>query len=264
MPENEGVEEVVEGERPEVDPRPAPSVSPEEVSQLRETITGLNEQLAEMRGALTAMQSVRREPAAAPIQESLISDEEIEAAIEEGKGAASKVRALVNQTAEQVTRKIKLEEIDPLRNSSISTLRDLSARSIESLPHYKDYKKEIEQMANQMAPETLVSPETWRLLYNNVIGTHQEEITQRAVEEAMRKARDDTGSPNLPGNSSGRAQEPKTPRRSARDIGGDAAAEALRAKGVDEDELVRRMNIPGVTTWEEYLEMGRRLENDNG
>ena len=263
----EDVTEPTEGQEPqegveEAKPQ-APAFSPEDLAQLRSANAELREQLAEMRGAIDAMRHTPSpQPAAPPSSEPIVSDEEIDEAVSEGKGAGAKFRQLVDQAVKRATKQIKEAEIDPLRSYGTASLKELASVSIRSNKHYERYKKEIEAVASQVPAENLGNPQTWQLIYNNVVGAHADEIAAEAAEAAVRQRRDAGGEASLPGTGKSEAKAPPAPK--ARDFAGIEGESALRYKGVDEDELVKRMNIPGVTTWAEYVAMGERLEAENG
>jgi len=254
-------------ETPEETPEVTPQVglTPEDLAALRADNSALREQLAEMRGAVDALKAQPhyvQVPGGGQPAETGVSDEELDRAVSEGQGVGNKFRALVDQAVRHATSRIKAEEIDPLKSYGTSALKELASTSIRNLKYYPDYKKEIEMVAAQVPVENLGNPQTWQLIYNNVVGGHADEIETRAVEAAMRQKRDvaDGGAPSGGGRQT--AAPPKTVH--AADLGGRDAEIALRNKGVSEDEMVQRMRIPGVTTWAEYVEMGERLERENG
>ena len=118
--------ETPEGVEPDVQPEAAPAapepsgLSAEDVAQMRADSQALREQLAEMRGAVDALKS---QPAQQVIQgpqvtESVITDEEIDEAVSEGKGAGTKFRRLVDQAVQRATQRIQTEQIDPLRSTT--------------------------------------------------------------------------------------------------------------------------------------------------
>jgi hypothetical protein len=228
----------------------------------------MREQLAEMRGAVEAMRSMpptQVVTAGPAVAEPFISDEEIDEAVSEGKGAGTKFRQLVNQAVGRAVAQVKETEIDPLRAAGLGSLKELAENSIKGEEYYTDYKREIDSVAAQVPAENLSNPQTWKLIYQNVVGSHTKEIAAKEVEAALRKQRTDVADPSLPGVTGQNRQVetgPTAPK--VRDYAGVEAENALRYKGANEDEMVKRMNIPGVTTWAEYVAMGERLEAENG
>lgn len=259
--------ETPEGVEPDAQPEapaaPEPGFTAEDIARIQAESQALREQLAEMRGAVDALKS---QPAPQPqvvtgSPEPVITDEEIDEAVSEGKGAGTKFRRLVDQAVQRATQRIQTEQIDPLRSTGIASLKELAAGSIKNNEYYNDYKAEIEKVAAQVPAENLGNPQTWQLIYQNVVGSHATEIANRKVEEALRQQR--AGGDNALPTGQHRQTETAPPAPRAKDVGGSDADIALRNKGVDEDELVKRMNIPGVTTWAEYVAMGERLEKEN-
>lgn len=258
----------LEGQESAAPPEPTVPSGPtgEDWTRFQEENRTLREQLAEMRGAIDAMRSAPPPPVVQPTaDEPFVSDEEIDEAVSEGKGAGAKFKKLVDQAVRKATAQLKATEIDPLRTGGMGALRELSAASLRSEKYYERYKKEIDAVAAQVPPENLGSPQTWRLIYQNVVGSHADEIAAEAAEAALRQSRAEASPSALPG-SGGKDKDAgrPAPSREVRDIAGSEGEAALRYKGTDADAMVKRMDIPGVTTWDEYIAMGERLEAENG
>jgi hypothetical protein len=230
---------------------------------MREENQALRETVAELKGAVDSLRVASAPLAAEPTEQPLPSDEELEAAFAEGRGAA-KFKQVVDKAVSSATRRLKETEIDPLRNSGALALKELAGATLKDERYYKRYKKEIDAIANTLPVENLGNPQTWRYVYQAVVGGHADEIAKEAAEAALRQQRSDVGDGGAPGGTGRVPETPSPSSPSVKDVAGSEGEAALAYAKKDADEMVKRMRIPGVNNWAEYVAMGERLEAENG
>lgn len=234
----------------------------EELNTLRGQVAGLQDTLAQMRGAMEvlAMRSMTA-PQAAPVAEPDITDDEINAALrdsDEGNPAA-KVRSLVDRVTKRTEEQLR-REVSELRAAGLSSIAEVAAvQASNTLPHFKDYEKEIRAAVSKLDPALQARADTWRFAHDAIVGAHADEIVNRALEADRRQNRESAARASTPGSGPG---VPLTDSKgnkvaSVEELGGEDARQALRVKGVSEDEFARRL---GYKSWSDYLEKTANLE----
>lgn len=146
-----------------------------------------------------------------------------------------------------------LRAIAPSLNLGLDSLSTIVATSAEAtLPHYKRYKKEIDDYVKGMTPEMRMNPIAYQIAHDTVVGRNVHTIVKEAVETALRSAAD-VGNPNGGGGSGSRSGGggggPAVP--SVAELLGDQAHAALLSKGIDADTWSRRLGYKG---WAEYAD----------
>lgn len=234
----------------------------EDFNALRGQVSNLQETIAQLRGAMeiVAMRTMVS-PQAGPVAEPDITDEEINAALrdaDEGNPAA-KVRSLVDRVTKRTEDQLR-REVSELRAAGLSSIAEVaSVQASNVLPHFKDYEKEIRGAVSKLDPALQARADTWRFAHDAIVGAHADEIVTRALEADRRQNRESAAKANTPGNGPG---VPLTDSKgnkvaSVEDLGGEDARQALRVKGVSEDEFARRM---GYKSWSDYLEKTANIE----
>lgn len=72
----------------------------------------------------------------------------------------------------------------PKSNPAQSTLTEAARNVVAGRPgnqHFTRYEGEIRKLMETLIPEQQVDASYWQLAYNNVVGTHMEELTKEAV-----------------------------------------------------------------------------------
>lgn len=241
--------------------------APDELAQLRTTVSSLQETIQQLRGAV---EFVASRPAviaapAAPAHEPDISDDDINAALrdaDEGNPAA-KVRGLVERATRRIESQLR-QEVDSLRSSGLSSIAEItSVQASSQLPHFKEFEREIRSAVSKLDPALQARPDTWKFAHDAIVGANAGRLVERAVEEERRQHRDSAGRASTPGNGVDAALVDSKGNKvqSVEDLGGEDARVALRAKGVNEDEMARRM---GYKSWADYLEKTSNLEEAVG
>lgn len=188
-----------------------------------------------------------------PSTPAAMSDEEIETAFNEGKGAQV-VKRLLTEERERIRR----EEIGPLRELGLSAIANLTesiARGKMSPHLYTRYKGEIDQYIQSLSPEAKLNPQAHEIAYNAVVGRHVNEITSEAVQAAMRKKADEPPAPP-PGSTTGRTQDQNSRVPTVEDYAGRDGAAALAGIGKDGDAFARRL---GYKDWTAYMAKAKEL-----
>lgn len=264
-------------EPPKVDP-PAPNpalVTKDDIKAMLDgALAGVGAQvgsaLGELKVGIEALASrapqVVTVPGAAPVAAAIpITDDEIDQAIASGQGVASRVRALIDREVKATADRLLKEHIEPLRNFGVSTLSDLSHRvTMQGMPFYPKYKKEIDERLGQLSPELRANPEAIQMIHDAVVGRHAKEIEAEAADAAVRKAQEPPAAP-----APGTGAAPGAPRTggdipSLLDVAGQEGLEALKHKGkgnMNEDALAQSM---GYKSWADYQKQYADLLNAEG
>ena len=210
-----------------------------------------------VRESLQALQSARTYEA--PRAEVVIedaSDEEIEAALAEGKGVKT-FRKMINAAVANLDKKYdaRARKIEETATGSLSGMAAEMAKP--KMKHYaKDYiKKEVDAYAQRLSAEQRMNPENYIVVYNAVVGANMDKIVAEELEASKRKDRNLDGA--KPGGSSGRTNEsPVAP--TVKEVFGDEAERELRSRGRSIDSVARAF---GMST-EDYLKLARENEGE--
>jgi hypothetical protein len=235
----------------------------EELATLRSQVASLQDTIGQMRSAMevVAWKTMGGQLAPAPVAEPEITDDEINAALrdaDEGNPAA-KVRTLVDRVTKRTEEQLR-REVSELRAAGLSSIAEVaSVQASNTLPHFKEYEKEIRAAVSKLDPALQARADTWRFAHDAIVGAHADEIVNRALEAERRQNRESAAKASTPGNGPG---VPLTDSKgnkvaSVEELGGEEARQALRVKGVSEDEFARRM---GYKSWSDYLEKTSNIE----
>jgi hypothetical protein len=180
-------------------------------------------------------------PAAPLAVEPDVTDEEIDTALADGKGGASRIKQLLDQKIGRATRAFQAE-LDTFRNygtTMLGTLAERSATQDMDPQLAKRFDREIRELVNQCDPALRGHPETWKTAYETVCGRHTVELRQEAIEADRRQhAEEEQARAALPGKDA----RPASP--SADDVPTiqELAGEFPHLGDMSEDEFIRKMN----------------------
>lgn len=148
------------------------------------------------------------------------------------------------------------QKIDQLQTVGMQAISGLTAQGLASRPHYKEYKKEIDQMIATLPPEARVNAEALDGVYKLVIGGHIDEIMSKERETALRQA----AAPTQTGTPAGRTEGAKTNTAASgatpqpQDALEPLALAAIRDKygSTGPEAIDRFVRGQGMKTWDEY------------
>ncbi len=244
---------------PPADPPPPQYASVSDVNQIKESQQSLNDTLQRLQGTIEALNS-RPESPSAPTTPSIedVSDETLDASLNDGKGAAHFRKAW---KADMLRMKSDLDaQIAQLQNFGITALSEHGEQLAETQMPYRNNARVKNLIETELAkarksnPELLSSPRIVQSIHDRVVGNNVGVIVQDAVDEALRKAREPVN-PNLPPGRPGRT--PQAP-GSEGDIPtveeylGKEAAQALSFKGQSPDDYAKGLRR-GLKNWGEFV-----------
>lgn len=181
-----------------------------------------------------------------------ITDDEINEAIRTAENPAKALRGMLKRELATLVK----TEVEPLRNVGLGALGDLARRAaVPEMKHYNRFKGEIDSYIARLDPSLRSRPETWKVAHDAVVGMHHDQLASEAVEEAIRKTRDEgTASPGSGGPGQGPGRTP-----SVEEVAGADAAALLKLRGLTPDEFARKL---GYGSWSDYLKMAQELEEE--
>jgi hypothetical protein len=105
------------------------------------------------------------------------------------------------------------QEMGAFRQFGLERLSDLNENVHGAqLPHYREFKGEIDARLATLAPEIRVQPQTLQLVHDTVVASHLPELQERARQEGIRQARGDAPQPPKSGiNGRQKPDAPDTP-----------------------------------------------------
>lgn len=249
MKKNEPTPEKAPSGQTQQSAQPAPPVTDQLAGLFKEltnSLAQLNERVSGLEQGLQAAYEPAPQPAPPPI-----SDDAINEAIQRGENPAKVVRLLVQQELDQITR----TQIEPLRNVGLGALNDLAKRAaVAEMPHYQRFQREIDAYVAQLDPALRARPETWKVAHDAVVGMHYQELAREAVEEALRKQREEAEAPP-PGNTG--AASPATEALTFERLVGPDAMALLQMRGLTPDEYARRLGYKDAA---EFVEAAKTVE----
>jgi hypothetical protein len=224
-------------------------VPADEFKQFQATISsalgGINEGLR----AIAADRQARSVTPQAPIED--VSDEEIERALSEGRGAQT-FRKMVRAERERLVR----EEIAPLRTQGLQAISSLTQDAVLSQKaHYDRFREEINDVIGRTDPTLRTRRETYEAAYRIVVGAHTDELVDEAREAALRGPKEVASEP---GGRSGRIAGRGGPTLTVVESMGADSDAALRAKGQTGEDFARRL---GYKSWADYAALKEAQEN---
>lgn len=236
-------EEVTEGQPPVEQPvAQAAPAGPDPMDAIRQEIGQLRDFMMTGFQAVAQTRQAPEQPAMAPT----VSNEELETAIAEGKGAAM-IQAIVDAKLAKATQELQQGSIAPLAQmvqqhgvDAIAALaREQAAASVEPelKPYVERYAQEIRQASSTLAPELAMRPEHQKNAQMFVLGQHIKEIMADVRERAVRSVRENpTGdAPGKAGRTTGTGDKVPT----ALELFGKAAGKEVAEAG-GEDAWARK------------------------
>lgn len=235
----------------------APSYVPaDEFKTFQASITNTLDTVRESLQALNSSRVYEPARADAPAIEDA-SDEELDSALAEGKGAKI-FRKAIDAAVKRLDAKYDARAAN-LENTAGSSLSNMAARLAKPLMKYYDkpyIKKEVDDYVKQLPAKDRLNPENYIVVYNAVIGAHMEEIVGEERESALRASINKAGV--KPGDTNGRANE--TPVELAvKEVFGDEAERELRNRGRSIDKIAQAF---GFKDGKEYMKHVREQEGE--
>lgn len=249
---------------PETDKQPEKAAEDREADKITERIiAGVNAAMKPLISEINASGQIRREAPVqvnrpAPIED--VSDDEIDAAVAEGKPISPLLRRRELATRQRMEREL----IDPIRQQGGAAIGSVAALAADKLPHYKRFKKDIDAYVREWQernPGSIVTPDHYKYAHDIIVGQNTDSLLAEAREAAIRE-RDNP--PDL--TPTGRVVHDDTPKEaeSLTDLlGGDWKKEfrqKSRAVGNrSDDEELAKMGFRGGFT--EYRETRKLMES---
>lgn len=220
-------------------PAPAPTPSYVPADEFKTFQATIADTLGTIRESLQALNSSRvyepAHPAAPSIEDA--SDEEIESALAEGKGAKV-FRKAIDAAVRRLDAKYDARHND-LEQTAGTSLSGMAARIAKPLmKHYeKPYiKREVDAYISKLPAKDRLNPESYVVVYNAIAGAHLDEIIADEREAALRAAANNAAP--KPGSASGRANSSPTEPTVEETFGVEAARE-LRNRGRSIDRIAQ-------------------------
>lgn len=228
---------------------PAPSYVPaDEFKLFQSTITGT---LDTIRESLQALNNSRVQSGnTAPVVQDA-TDEEIDTALAEGKGAKVFRKMMAAAKAELDAKyDARAREIEDTASGSLAGMALEMAKP--KMKYYdKPYvKQEVDNYIKQMPANQRLNPQNHLVVYNAVVGAHMDKIVAEELEAAARKNRNTVGA--QPGGSTGRSNESPV-HASVKEVFGDEAERELRSRGRSLESIAKAFGM----TVDEYIKAGQ-------
>lgn len=239
---------VDEGQVPDSTPEvqtPAPVVD-----NSAERLSNLEGMFGRMEGIIQGMASTfhatQQQQSYAP-PEVDVSDEELEATLQNGSGAKN-----IRRAARAEVRGVA-DRLGNLENVGLTAIANLTRDvAVASMPYYKKYKTEIDAYINQLPIQSRLDGAIYTLAHDAVVGKHTAEIAEETRQATIRSFNDNGGAQS-PG-ASGRAVQ-REPAVSVSAEFGEESAQALRDQGNDEDSFAKKL---GYSSFADYVEKTKK------
>lgn len=137
-----------------------------------------------------------------------MSDEEIMAAINEGKPAAA-----IARLRDEIEASVRSKYIDPMQQHNLGAVATLvrdAAKADPKMKHFARFEKEIDKLVAGVPLAQRANIDCYRTAYGIVVGANQELLEQEAVERALRAANAGDGG-QIPGGTKGSHTQPGVP-----------------------------------------------------
>ena len=245
-------------ETPPAAPAPPSYVPADEFKTFQATI---QDTLGTIRESLQALNSSRVHEAPHPTAPTFedATDEELEFALAEGKGAKV-FRKAIDAAVKRVEAKYDARQTN-LEQTAGTSLSNMAARMAKPLMKYYDkpyIKKEVDAYIAQLPAKDKLNPENFVVVYNAVAGAHMDELIADEREAALRAAANKSAP--VPGGASGRSNASATD-PTVEDTFGPEAARELRNRGRNLDRIAQAF---GFKDGKEYMKAVQDSEgNDN-
>jgi hypothetical protein len=272
----------IETPSPEHDPRtPAPEAAapeaaptaPTAAAELAELRARYDADRAETRATLQLLREGFTHLAAsqarpATVAEPELSDEQIEQAIAEGKGAGM-LRELARREAARATAQLQREAVDPLaarvNGAGMTAIaRHAIVLAKPDMPYYERYRGEIDRELAKMSDDLKLEPGNIRYVHDIIAGGHIQELLAEERERVTRQFRDDPTS--LPGLRPTAPAGPKVPSAEELFGRGSTSARMVRDAGGEEAFVAHnaRRNKAAAQTWAEYVARYQAMHGTEG
>jgi len=222
-----------------------------------------------LREGFTALAASQQRPTDQLPQD--VSDDFIEQALAEGKGAQAIRQALKAEVA-RATADLKRNTVDPLANLvTTHGLDAIAALALEAAsvgvsevmkPYVARYRPEIDQAIQGMTPELRLKVANIKHAQAIILGHHLPEIIEEERQKVIRQYRENPSS--LPGTAvsrQGRGTEPGTP--TAEELFGKNSPEArmIREAGGEDAFIARHQKSPHASkSWGEYVSRHQAMQ----
>lgn len=117
-----------------------------------------------------------------------VSEEEYLDAVEAGDKL--KAAQLLRRLRAADRSRLEREVIDPIRQQGAAAFGSVARLGAERLPHYKRFKKEIDEAIDNFQranPGVVITPDHYEQAHRLVVGSHTDELMKEAREEAIRQ-----------------------------------------------------------------------------
>lgn len=185
-------------------------------------------------------------------------DDELDQAILSGPGAASKIKALVDKKINKAVDRAIAEHVAPLQDVGLGALGSLTAQQAEvAFPHYKRYRKEIDERVKALTPAQRVDIRALRAVHDMVVGENMDTIVQEAIEQETRRRADEANghvSGGAPGSGGSRGALPKGSVEDAfaAYVGPDGM-KALKDKNMSPDDYAQRLGYKNAAHYMQHV-----------
>ncbi len=242
--EEEVVEEVVE------EPQTPQYVTKEEYMQTQNILQSLQQSMQTLSTGFNAV-AADRQQRQAPADIEDVTDDELEEALQLGKGA-EKFRKMVNAGVERVKREV----LGPELTAGFAAITGLTKEVVASkMPYYTRFQKEIDEYIGALGPQQQLQPASYKAAHDYVVGLHVTELLAEQGETTRRQGNPppqggQQGGANSRTTGAGRGQ-PESFQFSADNQG------ALAVKGYTPDQQAQRMGYKG---WSDYMDKTKDIE----
>lgn len=131
-------------------------------------------------------------PAAPAPLPQMVSDDEIDAAIEAGDKAKVRELRQRQRLAQDAHRR---RELETTLAPGLAAINQLSESEVKADPYFKKYEKEVRQLISEVPNGQIVTAQMWREALNMVKGRHADEIAEEKYEERVRQQREAAAAP---------------------------------------------------------------------
>jgi hypothetical protein len=218
------------------DPRDA------EIQSMKMNMHVLQQSLETTNQMLQSVLAGRQQPQqVAPQRRGPVTEEELEEAFQNGRGAA-KLKEFVSDMGQELIE----QHINPLRQTGLEAIASNTMEMLRpKMPHYDRFKKEVDTFLNAYPPDLRVNAQAIKAAYDTGVGSHLDELAEERVQQHVRQA----SAPVVKPGASQRGRRDEGEVREADDI----APGALSGVGRSEEEFARKL---GYKSWAEYQKVG--------
>lgn len=218
------------------DPREA------EMQQLKMNLHVMQQSLETTNQMLQSVLAGRQQAPTEPQRRRDITEEELEEAFQQGKGA-SKLKEYLGQMANELVE----THINPLRQTGLAAISETVMEAMKpKMPYFDRFQKEINVFLDAYPPDLRVNSKAIKAAYDTVVGSHLDEIADERVQQHVRQASAPVTKPGANQRGTMRNQDDVPDAE-------DMAPGALSGVGRSEEEFARKL---GYKSWAEYQKLG--------